>query len=117
MARSENFGSKAFALWPLTGRRPHALSLRADGRAPPRRSKRFDAKPPAVSRCIVIAGFREAFASGADIASLAERFPSRMLSSIRAALSWSRIAECRKPLVAAVSGGAWRLAAAASAPT
>lgn len=56
-------------------------------------------------RCIVIAGSDEAFAAGADIASLAERsFHEALVHP--ASSFWSRMAACRTPLVAAVSGWA-----------
>src|SRR5262249_21568146 len=63
----------------------------------------FDADPEV--RCIVIAGNDEVFASGADIAALAERtFQEALVHPM--ARFWHRIAECRTPLVAAVSGWA-----------
>ena len=56
-------------------------------------------------RCIVVAGSDEAFAAGADIASLAERtFQEALVHP--ASSFWSRMADCRTPLVAAVSGWA-----------
>ena len=56
-------------------------------------------------RCIVIAGGEEVFASGADIGALAEReFHDALFHP--AAEFWRRIAACRTPLVAAVSGWA-----------
>ncbi len=65
--------------------------------------ERFDADPEI--RCIVIAGSDEAFAAGADIGALAEReFHEAMFHP--AAGFWRRIAECRTPLLAAVSGWA-----------
>jgi enoyl-CoA hydratase/carnithine racemase len=54
-------------------------------------------------RCIVIAGSDEAFASGADIAALRERSFEESLRHPAAAF-WRRLAACRTPLVAAVSG-------------
>jgi enoyl-CoA hydratase/carnithine racemase len=61
----------------------------------------FDADPEV--RCIVIAGSDEVFAAGADIASLAAReFHEAMFHP--ASSFWRRLAECRTPLVAAVSG-------------
>jgi enoyl-CoA hydratase/carnithine racemase len=61
----------------------------------------FDADPEV--RCIVIAGSDEVFAAGADIGALAEReFHEAVFHP--AAAFWSRLAECRTPLVAAVSG-------------
>jgi enoyl-CoA hydratase/carnithine racemase len=56
-------------------------------------------------RCIVIAGSDEVFAAGADIRSLAERdFHEALFHP--AADFWKRVAGCRTPLVAAVSGWA-----------
>ncbi|HYU62111.1 MAG TPA: enoyl-CoA hydratase-related protein [Solirubrobacterales bacterium] len=56
-------------------------------------------------RCIVIAGSDEVFASGADIAALRERtFQDSLVHP--AAGFWKRLASCRTPLVAAVSGWA-----------
>jgi len=63
----------------------------------------FDADPGV--RCIVIAGGDEAFAAGADIAALAERSFQEALVHPSAAF-WTRVAACRTPLVAAVSGWA-----------
>ena len=63
----------------------------------------FDSDPEV--RCIVIAGSDEAFAAGADIGALAEReFHEAVFHP--AAGFWRRLAECRTPLVAAVSGWA-----------
>ncbi len=63
--------------------------------------ERFDADRGV--RCIVIAGSDEAFASGADIAALRERSFEESLRHPAAAF-WRRLAACRTPLVAAVSG-------------
>jgi enoyl-CoA hydratase/carnithine racemase len=63
----------------------------------------YDADPEI--RCIVIAGDDEAFASGADIAALRERSFQEALVHSSAAF-WKRLAACRTPLVAAVSGWA-----------
>ena len=63
----------------------------------------FDADPEV--RCIVIAGSDEAFAAGADIRALAEREFHEALFHPAAAF-WRRVAECRTPLIAAVSGWA-----------
>ena len=54
-------------------------------------------------RCIVIAGSDEVFASGADIRALRERSFQEALAHPSAAF-WRRLAACRTPLVAAVSG-------------
>jgi enoyl-CoA hydratase/carnithine racemase len=63
----------------------------------------FDSDPEV--RCIVIAGTDEVFASGADIGALVEReFHEAVFHP--AAAFWRRLAECRTPLVAAVSGWA-----------
>jgi enoyl-CoA hydratase/carnithine racemase len=61
----------------------------------------FDADPEV--RCVVIAGSEQAFASGADIAALRERTFEESLRHPAAAF-WRRLAACRTPLVAAVSG-------------
>jgi enoyl-CoA hydratase/carnithine racemase len=63
----------------------------------------FDADPEV--RCIVIAGSDEVFVSGADIGALAEReFHESVFHP--AAAFWQRVAGCRTPVVAAVSGWA-----------
>ena len=56
-------------------------------------------------RCIVIAGSDEVFASGADIGALRERSFQESLVHPSAGF-WRRLAACRTPLVAAVSGWA-----------
>jgi enoyl-CoA hydratase/carnithine racemase len=61
----------------------------------------FDRDPDV--RCIVIAGSDEVFAAGADIGALAEREFHEALFHPAAAF-WRRLAECRTPMVAAVSG-------------
>ena len=61
----------------------------------------FDADPAV--RCVVIAGSDEVFASGADIRALSERSFEEALVHPSAAF-WKRLAGCRTPLVAAVSG-------------
>ncbi len=64
---------------------------------------RHDADPDV--RCIVIAGSDEVFAAGADIGALAEReFHEAVFHP--AAAFWKRVAECRTPMIAAVSGWA-----------
>jgi len=63
----------------------------------------FDADPEV--RCIVIAGSDEVFVSGADIGALAEREFHESLFHPAAAF-WRRLADCRTPLIAAVSGWA-----------
>jgi len=64
---------------------------------------RFDEDPEA--RCIVIAGSDEVFAAGADIATLAAReFHDAVFHP--SSTFWKRLADCRTPLVAAVSGWA-----------
>ena len=63
----------------------------------------LDADPEV--RCIVIAGSDEVFAAGADIGALAEReFHDALFHP--AAGFWRKVADCRTPLVAAVSGWA-----------
>ena len=61
----------------------------------------FDAD--AEVRCIVIAGRDEVFASGADIRALRERSFHESLVHPSAAF-WQRLAACRTPIIAAVSG-------------
>ncbi len=63
----------------------------------------FDEDPDA--RCVVIAGTDEVFASGADISALRDRTFAEALVHPSAAF-WGRIASCRTPLIAAVSGWA-----------
>ena len=55
------------------------------------------------ARCIVIAGTDEVFAAGADIKAMAERSFQEVLEASTMPF-WQRVAECRTPLVAAVSG-------------
>jgi enoyl-CoA hydratase/carnithine racemase len=54
-------------------------------------------------RCIVIAGTDEVFAAGADIKAMAERSFQDVLEASTMPF-WQRVADCRTPLVAAVSG-------------
>jgi enoyl-CoA hydratase/carnithine racemase len=61
----------------------------------------YDADPEV--RCVVIAGSDEVFASGADIRALRERSFEEALRH-PAATFWRRLAACKTPLVAAVSG-------------
>jgi enoyl-CoA hydratase/carnithine racemase len=68
--------------------------------------ERLDAEPEI--HCIVIAGSDEVFASGADVSALAAREFHEALFHPGAAF-WKRLAECRTPMVAAVSG--WALGA------
>jgi enoyl-CoA hydratase/carnithine racemase len=56
-------------------------------------------------RCIVIAGSDEVFAAGADIGALAAREFHEAVFHPGGGF-WKRLAECRTPLVAAVSGWA-----------
>ena len=65
--------------------------------------ERLDADPDV--RCIVIAGSDEVFASGADIGALASREFHEAVFHPTAAF-WKRLASCRTPLIAAVSGWA-----------
>jgi len=53
--------------------------------------------------CIVIAGNDEVFAAGADIKAMAERSFQEVLNASTMPF-WHRIASCKTPLVAAVSG-------------
>jgi enoyl-CoA hydratase/carnithine racemase len=61
----------------------------------------FDADPEI--RCTVIAGSDEAFAAGADIAALRDRTFEESLRHPASGF-WRRLASCKTPLVAAVSG-------------
>jgi enoyl-CoA hydratase/carnithine racemase len=63
--------------------------------------ERFDADPEI--RCVVIAGSDDVFAAGADISALRERTFEESLRHPATAF-WRRLAACRTPLVAAVSG-------------
>jgi enoyl-CoA hydratase/carnithine racemase len=63
----------------------------------------YDADPEI--RCIVIAGSDEVFASGADIGALRERSFQDALVHPSAGF-WKRLAACRTPTIAAVSGWA-----------
>jgi enoyl-CoA hydratase/carnithine racemase len=63
----------------------------------------FDADPDV--RCIAIAGSDDAFAAGADIGALRERTFQDSLVHPSVGF-WKRLAACRTPLVAAVSGWA-----------
>jgi enoyl-CoA hydratase/carnithine racemase len=63
--------------------------------------ERFDADPEI--RCVVIAGSDEVFAAGADIQALRDRTFEESLRHPASAF-WRRLAACKTPLVAAVSG-------------
>jgi enoyl-CoA hydratase/carnithine racemase len=54
-------------------------------------------------RCIVIAGGEEYFASGADIKAMRDRTFQETLTTATAGF-WPRLAACKTPLIAAVSG-------------
>ncbi len=54
-------------------------------------------------RCIVIAGTDEVFAAGADIKAMIERTFQEVLEASTMPF-WQRVADCRTPLIAAVSG-------------
>jgi|RhiMetdeSRZDD1v2_1073273.scaffolds.fasta_scaffold368801_2 enoyl-CoA hydratase/carnithine racemase len=54
-------------------------------------------------RCIVIAGTDEVFAAGADIKAMAERSFQDVLEASTMPF-WQRVADCRTPLIAGVSG-------------
>jgi len=53
--------------------------------------------------CIVIAGSTDVFAAGADIKAMSERSFQDVLESSTIAF-WNRLAACRTPMIAAVSG-------------
>jgi enoyl-CoA hydratase len=54
-------------------------------------------------RCIILTGGPRAFAAGADIKAMAESSPTAMLQR-RMVQRWERVRDCRKPIIAAVSG-------------
>ena len=54
-------------------------------------------------RCIVVTGTDEVFAAGADIKAMAERSFQEVLEASTMPF-WQRVADCRTPLVAGVSG-------------
>ncbi len=62
----------------------------------------WDADPEV--RCVVIAGSDEVFAAGGDIQALRARNVSDALAQPGGNSFWTRLAACRVPLVAAVSG-------------
>ncbi len=64
---------------------------------------RFDADSEV--RCVVIAGSDEVFAAGADIKAMRDRSFQDVIAA-STATQWKRIAACRTPMVAAVSGWA-----------
>jgi enoyl-CoA hydratase/carnithine racemase len=55
------------------------------------------------ARCIVISGTEEVFAAGADIKAMVERTFQQVLEASTMPF-WQRVADCRTPLIAAVSG-------------
>jgi enoyl-CoA hydratase/carnithine racemase len=57
-------------------------------------------------RCIVLTGGDKVFAAGADIRDMAERGAAEMLLR-RTHIYWQAIAQCPKPVIAAVNGYAW----------
>jgi enoyl-CoA hydratase/carnithine racemase len=56
------------------------------------------------ARCIVIAGSDDWFAAGGDIKAMRERSFQEALTGGPGARFWGRLAACRTPLIAAVSG-------------
>ena len=54
-------------------------------------------------RCVVLTGGPRVFAAGADIKGMAEQTPTTM-DQRRSFSVWDRIRQCRKPIIAAVSG-------------
>ena len=53
---------------------------------------------------IVITGNDKAFAAGADISEMKDQTYQQMLSEDSIARNWDRIAQCQKPVIAAVAG-------------
>lgn len=58
------------------------------------------------TRCIILTGGDTVFAAGADIRDMAERTPIDLLLR-RTEKLWQPIADCPKPVIAAVNGYAW----------
>ena len=58
------------------------------------------------TRCIIVTGGDTVFAAGADIRDMAERTPVDLLLR-RTEKLWQPIADCPKPVIAAVNGYAW----------
>ncbi|HEX7832261.1 MAG TPA: enoyl-CoA hydratase [Thermoanaerobaculia bacterium] len=56
-----------------------------------------------VTRCIVLTGSEKIFAAGADLRDMVERTPVEMFAR-RAERLWNPIADCPKPVIAAVNG-------------
>lgn len=54
-------------------------------------------------RCLIITGGPRVFAAGADIKAMAEASPMHMQQQ-RTIAKWQKIHDCRKPIIAAVSG-------------
>lgn len=63
--------------------------------------EQFDDDPEV--RVLIITGGPKVFAAGADIKAMVESSPMKMAAG-RAIAKWARIRECRKPIIAAVSG-------------
>ena len=78
---------------PLAGELMEELMARIEG---------WDADPEV--RCVVIAGSDEVFAAGGDIQALRARNVSDALAQPGGNSFWPRLAACRVPLIAAVSG-------------
>lgn len=56
-----------------------------------------------VTRCIILTGSEKIFAAGADLRDLVERTPIEMFAR-RTERLWAPIADCPKPVIAAVNG-------------
>lgn len=54
--------------------------------------------------CLVLTGSEKAFAAGADIKEMADKTYIQAYKENFITSSWDRIAQCRKPIIAAVSG-------------
>src|ERR1700760_1416580 len=67
-----------------------------------------DLEADAAIGCIVITGSEKAFAAGADIKEMQPKGFIEMFSSDFIAIRGDRVATCRKPTIAAVSGYALR---------
>ena len=71
------------------------------GRSPPRSTT---SRPTTSIGCILLTGSEKAFAAGADIKEMQPKTFIDMFSSDFTAIGGDRVARCRKPTIAAVSG-------------
>jgi enoyl-CoA hydratase/carnithine racemase len=81
------------ALNALSNRLMDELTVALDG---------FEADPGV--RCVVLTGSEKAFAAGADIKEMAGQSYADAYGGDFVTRNWERVARCRKPVIAAVSG-------------